>query len=454
MNEDFEHGLAGFADRLRSGEISSEQAVRRCFARIEKFDGKLQAFQQLDFDRAVRTASAMDELLASGTDLGPLMGVPVAVKDIIAVKGLPVTNGSLYPSEHLTGEEGALIQQLRELGCVILGKTKTVEFALGATGVNEARGTPWNPRDLNTHRLPGGSSSGSAVATASGMCGFALGTDTGGSVRIPACFNGLFGHKTSRGLWPTDGVFSLSSTLDSVGPLCRSADDAILIHQAVTGANVSPESLAGKRFGIPVPMFGDDLDPEVHAAFNSAVEQLKNAGVEFVDVDIPEAKERETIFPVIVGAELITTLGEEGFAAARGQMDTVSESRASVGLEVSGTQYIAAVRRHQQLIQVATEKFRGFDAWVSPTCPMLPMVLADLEQPDQAQRSLLSSRNTQPANLFGFCATSLPIQQLTDDCPLPCGLQIMLPANADSRLLALSQAVEAVIGKGRSLALS
>lgn len=448
MNDNFEQGLAVFGARLRSGELTSESATRDCFARIDKFDPKLQAFQALDTDRAIRAAKAMDDLLASGTDLGPLMGVPIAVKDIIAVKGLPVTNGSLYPSEHLTGEEGTIVQRLRELGCVILGKTKTVEFALGATGVNEARGTPWNPWDLHKHRIPGGSSSGSAVATASGMCGFALGTDTGGSVRIPACYNGLFGHKTSFGLWPTDGVFSLSSTLDSIGPLCRCANDAVLIHQVLTDSDVAPVSLAGMRFGLPSPMFLEDLDPEVSAAFDIALTQLKDAGVEIVDVDIPEASERETIFPVIVGAELIATLGTEGFNAARGKMDTVSESRASVGLAVTGTEYITSVRRHRELVRLAQRKFDGLDCWISPTCPMLPMEVSDLQQPDHAQRALLSSRNTSPVSLFGCCASSLPIQHLSADCRLPCGLQLILPGRSDSRLLAISQAVEALLGTG------
>ena len=175
----FENGIAAFAASVRCGEMSFRQATEYFLQRIEKLNPKLQAFQHVAAAPAIATAESLDQLLAAGTDLGPLMGVPIGVKDIITVDGMPVLNGSKYPSAHINGDEGTLIQTLRECGCVILGKTKTVEFALGATGVNEARGTPWNPWDAETHRIPGGSSSGSAVALASGMCAFALGTDTG-----------------------------------------------------------------------------------------------------------------------------------------------------------------------------------------------------------------------------------------------------------------------------------
>lgn len=251
----FDNDLSGFAEALRAGKTSAETVTRACLERIEQLNPALDAFQQVGAERAIEQARAIDGLLASGTDLGALMGVPIAVKDIIAVEGFPTTNGSRYPSESLTGPEGELIKRLKRAGCVILGKTKTVEFALGATGVNEARGTPWNAWDAENHRIPGGSSSGSAVATAAGLCGFALGTDTGGSVRIPACYNGLFGHKTSMGLWPTNGIFPLSATLDSAGPLCRTAADAILIHEQLTGEAVPPVQLTGLRFGLPAPVF-------------------------------------------------------------------------------------------------------------------------------------------------------------------------------------------------------
>ena len=268
----FSSGITAFGGRVRSGELNFEEATRACLSRIAQLEPHLQAFEIVDDVRALNAAKSLDQLLASGTDLGPLMGVCVAVKDIIAVDGLPTTNGSLYTSDHLTTDEGTLIKRLRAAGCVIIGKTKTVEFALGATGINEVRGTPWNPWDATQHRIPGGSSSGSAVAVAAGLCGFALGTDTGGSVRIPACYNGITGHKTTVDLWPTDGVFPLSATFDSIGPLCRNVEDASVIHSVVTGQEVQIEtSLQGMRFGKPRDVFFDDLDTEVAAGFDKAL---------------------------------------------------------------------------------------------------------------------------------------------------------------------------------------
>jgi aspartyl-tRNA(Asn)/glutamyl-tRNA(Gln) amidotransferase subunit A len=265
IDDPLKNGLADYARRLRAGHTTVTATVEAYAERIAALDGRLQAWQHLDLDRAMDTARALDVMIAGGHDFGPLTGVPIGVKDIIAVSGLPTTNGSLYPSEDLTGPEGTIIKRLKQAGCVILGKTRTVEFALGATGVNEARGTPVNPWDAQRHRIPGGSSSGSAVATAAGMCAFALGTDTGGSVRIPACFNNLYGHKTTVGLWPTDGVFPLSPTLDSIGPLCRTADDAAIVHRVVTGQHIAPvQSLAGLRRGRPGQWCFDELDADTH----------------------------------------------------------------------------------------------------------------------------------------------------------------------------------------------
>lgn len=443
----FQNGISAFAANLRSGKTTIEQGVQYCLERIEQFDHKLQSFQVVDADRALEAASALDRLLLSGSDLGPLMGVPIGVKDIITVEGLPVTNGSLYPTAHLNGVEGSVVKKFRRLGCVILGKTKTVEFALGATGVNEARGTPWNPWDLQVHRLPGGSSSGSAVATAAGFCAFALGSDTGGSIRIPACYNGLFGHKTSMKLWPTDGAFPLSSTLDSIGPICRSAADAALIHECfVGGGPVGNRSLQGLRFARPSPVFFDELDATVRNCFDLAVRKLEQQGVEVIDIEIPESLERDQVFPVIVGPEIIATLTAKEFAQAAPGMDSVTRKRAAIGLDVSAENYLAATRRHQQLKQLAAATFDHIDAWISPTVPMVAMPVDDLSRPDRAQRALLSSRNTQLGNLYGLCAATLPIQHLqAEKGGLPVGFQLMMPSGADADLLSIAKTIEILL---------
>lgn len=443
----FAKGLSAFAGSVRRGEITFTAATQYCLERIDRFNPQLQAFQYVDADGALATASALDSLLGSGTDLGPLMGVPIGIKDIITVDGIPVTNGSLHPTSHLNGPEGQLVKSLRHKGCVILGKTKTVEFALGATGINEARGTPWNPWDLNEHRIPGGSSSGSAVATAASMCAFALGTDTGGSIRIPACYTGLFGHKTSIGLWPTDGVFPLSQTLDSIGPLCRSAADAAVIHQALFDEPTCKADLKGLHLAKPGPVFFDALDAEVQAGFEAMEKTLLAEGVRITEITIEESLQRNEIFPLIVGAELIATLTPEEFAKAFDKMDSVSRQRAAVGLEVKAEAYITALRAHRHWQRVAAESLSGFDGWISPTVPMLPMTVASLAEPQHAERALLSSRNTQLGNLFGLCAASLPVQHLVNS-PLPVGFQVMMAAGQDGRLLQVCGAIQDSIGPG------
>ena len=192
--------LLEFGRRFRRGELTSESVTLDYLTRIALLDLRLGTFQHVDAESALQTARAMDILRGAGTDLGPLMGVPIGVKDLFAVQGMPTTAGSLVDVSDLIGPEGSFVKRLRRAGCVILGKTKTVEFAFGAVGTNAVRGTPRNPWDPETERAPGGSSGGSAVAIAAGLCALAIGSDTGGSVRLPAALCGIFGLKTTVGL--------------------------------------------------------------------------------------------------------------------------------------------------------------------------------------------------------------------------------------------------------------
>lgn len=443
----FTAGIRPWAKRVRQGEITFTDTVKTCLSQIEA-DESLDAWEVFDANSAIATASAMDALLACGTDLGPTMGMPLAVKDLIRVNGYPLTNGSNAETDHLVGPEGSVINTLKKAGMIILGKTKTVEFALGVTGQNASRGTPWNPCDRNLHRLPGGSSSGSAVAVAAGHAALALGTDTGGSVRIPASFTGIVGHKTSVRLWPLDGVFSLSNTLDSMGPLCRTVDDAGLLHTLLTGEPI-PASvpLKGLRLGIPQEHFFDDLDPSVQADFDQALTALTDAGAVTVPIHFPEAAERATLFPKIVPPELLSTLGVENFEKIRSGVDPVTEARAANGLTVTAVEYQSALRRQQVLIAKANATFDEVDCWITPTTPMVPMPLTDLDDPIKGARALNASKNTQPGNLTEFCAMSLPMHMGNTAESLPTGFQIMLPHGQDARLIAIAASVEAQINQ-------
>ena len=223
--------------KLRNGSITCFELTQIYYKRINILNSHLHAYIYINEEKALSWADGIDKLIKCGVDLGPLMGIPIAIKDICSVEGMPTTNGSQIISDDITGPEGSLVKKLKSLGCVILGKTHTVEFALGATGLNKHRGTPRNPWDEKVHRMPGGSSSGSAVAVASGLAAFAIGTDTGGSVRIPASLNGIIGLKTTKNRWPTDGIFPLSPTLDTPGPIARSVKDTKLIFDTYNNIN-------------------------------------------------------------------------------------------------------------------------------------------------------------------------------------------------------------------------
>jgi len=442
----FEQGIAHWAEQIRSGSLTFSETVQQCMANIHA-DESLGAWELIDEKSALQSAQAMDKLLASGTDLGWAMGLPIAVKDIMRADGFPITNGSNADTSHLVGPEGTVVKTLKRAGAIVLGKTKTVEFALGVTGKNTARGTPWNPCDRDVHRIPGGSSSGSAVAMAANHVGLALGTDTGGSVRIPAAYNGLVGHKTSVRLWPTDGVFSLSSTLDSIGPLCKTVSDTALCHTLMTGEVVpSAVPLRGLRLGVPMEHFFDDLDQQVADDFDRALNALVTAGAVAVPISYPEAAERATLVPTIVPTELLATLGVETFNKIKAGMDSITALRAEHALSVTAVEYKQALNRQQELIQIANATFDQVDCWISPTAPIVPMTYADLDDPDKHQRALNASWNVQPGNLAEFCAMSLPMH----NTQLPTGFQVMLPHGQDARLISISKSIESLLNSTNS----
>ncbi|MBL0406529.1 amidase [Microvirga aerilata] len=439
-------GLSGFARRFRAGEITSEQATRAYLSRIEALDPRLGAFQHVAAEQALETARAIDALYSAGTDLGLLMGVPIAVKDLFVVEGMPTTAGTKMSIDDIAGPEGPLVKSLRQAGCVILGKTRTVEFALGITGVSSAQGTPINPWDAQTPRLPGGSSSGSGVAVAAGLCAFAVGSDTGGSVRVPAAFNGIFGFKTTPGFFSTDGAFPLAPHLDTPGLLTRSARDAAIAVAALTGEpEARPLPVEALRLGIPQEYFFDNLDPVVEAQIRGAMEALSAAGCRLRPVSVPEASERERYFPAVLPACLIATLGRDRFLAGRDQMDPIVAKRATSGLDVTAADYLALEAKRAKSRQSVSEKFSGFDGWVTPTTATPPPSVADLDDEQKAlDLALGMTRNTQPANYFACPAVSIPLPQKPGN--LPIGLQIICPEGADVQALSIALAIEEMLG--------
>jgi aspartyl-tRNA(Asn)/glutamyl-tRNA(Gln) amidotransferase subunit A len=425
--------------------VTSEAVTQAYLSRIEGLDPKIQAYEFVAGDQALATARAMDAMIAAGTDLGPLMGVPVALKDLLAVDGMPTTGGSLVDLSDLIGPEGTFVKTLKRCGCVILGKATMVELAFGALGINRLR-TPWNPWDPDVHRICGGSSSGSGAAVAAGLCAFAIGSDTGGSVRLPSSACGTFGLRTAADLWPKDGFLPLVPNLDTIGPLTKSAADAAIVLAALTGRPVVRAApLDGLRLGKPRHHFYDNLAPEVERCMTAALDELRKAGVSIVPVDTPEAEERFKYFPVAMPAYAIGLLGRERFLKMRDNMDQITAIRCDAGLEVKAAEFIRLERRRQELVRIAHAKLEGLDAWVTPTMAITAPPVADFADVKDGMRLTLAiTQATQPASLFGLAASSSPIHMYGSDRPV--GLHLLGPASKVEGVLSVALAVEQVTG--------
>jgi aspartyl-tRNA(Asn)/glutamyl-tRNA(Gln) amidotransferase subunit A len=433
--------IAQYGARLRRGECSAASVTEAFLHRIDALNPKLGAFTFVAADEARAAARKIDTLIRSGADLGPLMGVPVAVKDLFYVEGLPLAAGSRLDVSGIVRAEGPLIHTLKESGAIVLGKTWTSEFALG--GINFIQRVPWNPCDPAVHRTPGGSSGGSAVAMAAGLCAFALGTDTGGSVRMPAALCGVFGHKFSAAAFSLEGIFPLSPTLDSPGIFTGDARDAVTVWKALTGSGASLDlPLRGLRLGKPSPLFFDELDVEVALALDAAVERLERAGAVIVPVEVPEVEEFESVFGRIVPVELVDILGRERVRENLAIFDPITKARFSAALGAAADDVRSARERQAALRDSVRARMAQCDAWITPTTPNVPGPLASygtLESALAWNRHAL--RNTRPGNVFDQCGVSLPLPHSA----LPVGLQILCPALADEKVLAIACAIETVI---------
>ncbi len=438
--------LAAYGQALRAGRITAVAATQAYLDRIAVLNPALTAYEAVAPQAALASAQAIDALLAAGTDLGPLMGVPLAVKDVSHVEGLPTRAGSQADVADLIGGEGPFVAALRRAGAIILGKTHTVEFAIGSTGVNYQRGTPRNPCDAGQFRLASGSSSGSAVAVAAGLCALAVGTDTGGSVRGPAAFCGVAGIKFSRDAVSRSGVFPMSRSFDSLGLLADSTASLALAWQALQGTPAVPPPRQ-LRLGVPRTYFFEGLGPEVQACTERALQALAEAGVQLVEIDFPELAEIDALYTAVARPELMASLGQARFQAIRGQLNPDVAERVAEGLDAGAEGYLHARWRLQALRERAPSLFQGVDAWVAPVKQNLPPVFAGKFESQAAERALnrYCGGPTRAANALNLCGTSQPIARW--GAPLPVGLQLLCPAGQDSHLLAVAQACEHVLGR-------
>jgi aspartyl-tRNA(Asn)/glutamyl-tRNA(Gln) amidotransferase subunit A len=439
-------GIAEFGAALRAGRTSAEAATRAYLARIAAAGPRIGCFLHVAQDAALASARAMDALLRAGTDLGPLMGVPVAVKDLFFVDGMPTRAGSDIDVSDLVGTEAGMVRRLRRLGAVIIGKARQSEFAFAA---NLRKDAPWNPWDARTKRMAGTSSGGSAVAMASRFAAFTLGSDAGGSVRQPAALNGVVGYKATVGFLPTDGALALSSTFDSIGTFHACVADAALALSALRDEPpIAPRAPRGLRLGLDRRFALDTASPGVAARFAAALDALQREGVELVPMSTPGVDEIPRMAGQLVPAEMVAFYGAERLRANRDLIDPVAWERIVPGLEASAHDYLRLVALHRELVRRGVAAMEGLDGWVMPTVPEFPQPVADFPTVERVHWwNGRVNDATRLANYLGQCGISLPLPA-DEPGALPAGLQLVCAPGADRPLLAIAMAVESVIGPG------
>ena len=398
--------------------------------------------------QAMATAKRADEALASGLTLPPLAGLPVTVKDLYDIAGRTTMAGSVLRAGREPAREDAVaVARLRAAGAAITGLTNMSEFAFSGVGINPHHGTPRNPADADLARVPGGSSSGAAVSVALGLAVAGLGSDTGGSIRIPAALCGLVGFKNTQSRTPLAGAFPLSHTLDTVCAMTRNVADCLLVDGVLSGTplNVVPRSLAGVRLALPQTLMLDALAPQVAAAFERALSQLSLAGAQVVEVALNELAEIAQInAPGGFSAVEAWATHRHDMRSQRERFDPRVAARIALGEGVSAADYITMQQRRLDWIRRMHVQLAGFDALICPTVPLLAPPLAELQASDEAffKANGLLLRNAFAINFLDGCAFTLPCQASGE---LPVGLMLSAPGGHDAALAGVALAVEALL---------
>jgi aspartyl-tRNA(Asn)/glutamyl-tRNA(Gln) amidotransferase subunit A len=441
------HPITDLAPLIAAGHVSSVDLTRACLEEIEAHNEALRAFITVTADDALAEARARDAEIAAGHCRGPLHGIPVSLKDLIDQRGVPTTAASRVRDGHIAATDAPVTARLREAGAIFVGKTNLHEFAFGTTSDETAYGAVRNPHDQT--RSPGGSSGGSAVAILTGMSVASIGTDTGGSVRIPAAACGAVGLKPTFGELSCDGVVPLSRSLDHVGPLARSVADAWLLYLVMRGAPPAASApwaearrISGLRLGVPRPYVHDVLDDEVRGRFAESLAWLRQAGARTVDVAIPHAADTAPVY-------LHTSLPEAAayhataVAAQPGRYTPNVRLRIEMGRYVLAEDYARALRGREILRAEVDQALEGIDALVLPTLPIPapPIGAATVQVSDKSEsvRNMML-RLTQLFNLTGHPAISIPSGATA--AGLPCGFQLVGRRGATEALLGVAAACE------------
>ncbi len=477
---------AEIAAAVRNGEVTAAEVTDAHLARIEQVEPQVRAFLHVAADQARAAARAVDERRANGAELGPLAGVPLALKDVFTTIDMPTTCGSRILGDWLPPYDATITKRLRDAGVVILGKTNMDEFAMGSSTENSAFGPSHNPWDLD--RVPGGSSGGSSAAVAAYEAPLGIGTDTGGSIRQPGAVCGVVGVKPTYGGNSRYGVVAFASSLDTPGPLARSVLDAALLHEVISGhdpcdatsidAPVPPvvaaarqADVSGMTIGVVPEFTGEGIQPGVLARFSEAVELLESLGAKVTEVSCPHFSYALPAYYLIAPSECSSNLarfdamrygirvGDDGTRSAE---EVMALTRAEgFGAEVkrrimlgtyalSSGYYDAYYGKAQQvrtlIIRDFEAAFERVDVLVSPTTPTTAFPLG--ERVDDPMAMYLADLCTIPSDLAGNAALSVPCGLAPED-GLPVGLQVMAPVLADDRMYRVGAAVEAALDARR-----
>jgi aspartyl-tRNA(Asn)/glutamyl-tRNA(Gln) amidotransferase subunit A len=400
-------------------------------------------------ERALAEATASSERIRAGRSLGVLDGIPIAWKDLFDLEGMVTTAGSkVLAREPAATTDATVVANLKAAGIVAVGRTNMSEFAFSGLGINPHYGTPQNPNSTDMPRIPGGSSSGAGVAVAAGLVPVAMGTDTGGSIRIPAAFNGTVGYKATRGRYSMAGVYPLSKNLDSLGPLTRTVQDAVWIDAAMRGltqSEVRRGSLVGVSLVVPETVFFDGAEEGVVVSFEEAIRRLTNSG----------ARVRRQVFPLFT--ELFDLMARHGplvtadaFAFHRSrilgpdaaQMDHRVVARTRLGEKTTMAAYIDILEARERMIAHMAAMISAGEILVSPTLPHVAPAIAPLEADDElfVQVNGKTLRNTLIGNFLDWCGVSIPCG--TGDAGMPVGLLLSGLPHTDDHLLSVALAAE------------
>jgi aspartyl-tRNA(Asn)/glutamyl-tRNA(Gln) amidotransferase subunit A len=437
--------LQALLEGMRDGRWQSTDLLDACFSTIDSKDNPAARVYTKRFDRTARAeAAAADRLKAGGVPAGELSGLPIALKALFDVAG-EVTHSGSRGWQAAARQDALIVSRLRRAGAVITGHTNMTEFAYSGLGLNPHYGTPDNP--LAPGRIPGGSSSGAAVAVAEGMAAAAIGTDTGGSVRIPAAFCGLVGFKPSQQRIPRDGTFPLSDSLDSIGPIARSVDCCARLDAVLSGSQyrpLAPTALKGRRYVVPSDYMLDGMDETVARAFSRSLKSLSDAGASIIEAPAPVLS---ALPELMEGGGL--TAAESFFVHRQSlvdhgdQYDPRVRSRIERGAALSAADYLELLRRRRERKAQADEWLRDYDGLLSPTVPVVPPRMEELASDEQyARLNLLILRNPTVANLLDLCAITLPNHGPDE---LPGGLMLIGRNGTDEALLRQAQAIENVL---------